>query len=214
MASKQYISIIRLFNYCGISSGEDFNLPRTKKHLEAEFRIAQGGFIEVADHTYTRHDVFEEIERPDFLKRLVFHRQIWKSPHILQLLEKNSADLVAVHDECTLFWNDKSFDDFFSPYFVGPFSYLSRTFLAEKKLKEMSDLLGYEDFLQPAEREEAFRPLRVFLDENIRLLRNINGENYHIMRPNITHWVDTDWHVFLITCRMSFMMKRMILQAG
>lgn len=196
MANKQYISIIRLFDYCGVSTGEDFNLPRVKKHLEAEFRIAQSGFIEVDGYTYTRHDVFEEIERPDFAKRLVYHRQIWKSPYILELLEKNNADLVALDNAFILFWNDKQFDEFFSPYFAGPFNYVSRTLLAENKLAEMSHLLSYEDFLQPAEREEAFRPLRIFMDENIRLLRNINGENYDIMRPKIAHWIATDWHLF------------------
>jgi len=196
LANKQYISIIRLFNHCGISTGEDFNLTRAKKHLDAEFRIAPGGFIEADGYTYTRHDVFEEIERPDFSNRLVFHRQIWKSPHLLQLLEKNNADLGWVEAEFILFWNNKQFDEFFSPYFLGPFNHLSRTLLAERKLKEMSDLLRYEDFLQPADREEAFRPLRVFLDENIRLLRNINGENYTIMRPKISHWIFTDWHLF------------------
>src|ERR1043165_2518767 len=97
LANKQYISIIRLFDHCGISTGDDFNLSRTKKQLQAEFGIAQGGFIEIDGHTYTRHDVFEEIEKPDFIQRLHFHKQIWKSPQILHLLEESSADLVAIH---------------------------------------------------------------------------------------------------------------------
>ena len=60
----------------------------------------------------------------------------------------------------------------------------------------MADLLRYEDFLQPAEREEAFRPLRVFLEENIKSLRNTTAENYSIMRPKISHWIDSDWYLF------------------
>jgi hypothetical protein len=196
LANKQYISIIRLFDHCGISTGDDFNLQRAKKQLQAEFGIAYGGFIEVDGYTYTRHDVFEEIEQPDFAQRLNFHKQIWKSPQILQLLEKNSADLVAVHTEFKPFLGNKEFDEFFSPYFVGPFSYISRNFLAGNKLRDVGTLLAYEDFLQPNEREEAFRPIRVYLDESIRVLRNVNKDNYMMMRPRFVHWIETDWYLF------------------
>lgn len=196
MASKQYISIIRLFDHCGISTAEDFNLSRAKKQLQAEFGVAQDGFIEVNGHSYSRHDIFEEIERPDFPARLVFHKQIWNSPQILQLLEENIVDLNSIKDEFAPFWDNEEFDEFFSPYFAGPFTYLSRKFLADKNLVELGNLLSYEDFLQPAEREEAYRPIRVFLEENIRILRNVNRENYKMMRPKISHWIDTDWFGF------------------
>lgn len=196
MASKQYISIIRLFNHLDIPCGEDFNLSRTKKQLQAEFGIAQGGFIEVDGYTYTRHDVFEEVDHPDFPKRLFFHRRLWDSPMILELIETNTANFLGVATEFKNFTGNKDFDEFFSPYFAGPFNYLSRTFLAENKLREVGDLLSYEEFLQPAEREEAFRPIRIFLDENIRLLRNVNKENYDMMRPKISHWMHTDWYIF------------------
>lgn len=194
--AKQYTSIIRLFDHCGISAGDDFNLSRAKKQLQAEFGIAQGGFIETGGYTYTRQDVFEEIEHADFARRFVFHKQVWNSPHILQVLEKNTIDFAAVRNEIKPFCGNKEFDEFFSPYFAGPFSYLSRVLLAESKLKETGELLSYEEFLQPAEREEAFRPIRIYLDENFKLLRNVNGENYKIMRPNIIQWIDTDWYKF------------------
>lgn len=195
MANKHYISIIRLFDHCGIPT-DDFNLSRAKKQLQAEFGIAQGGFIEIDGYTYTKHDVFDEIEQPDFLQRLDFHKQIWKSPQILQLLEKNTADLVAIHVEFKPFLGNSEFDEFFSPYLVGPFSYLSRNFLAENKLRDVGNLLAYEDFLQPAEREEAFRPIRVYLDENVRILRNVNKDNYDMMRPRFAHWIEKDWYLF------------------
>lgn len=196
MASKQYISIIRLFEHCGISAGDDFNLSRAKKQLQAEFGIAQNGFIEVNGFNYSRQDVMEEIDRPDFMQRLVFHQKVWQQKQVLTLLEKNTADLKTIKEEFSPFWNNQAFDEFFSPYFAGPFSYISRNLLAAGKLTELGNLLAYEEFLLPAEREEAYRPIRIFLDENFRLLRNINGENYDIMRPKITHWIDTDWHLF------------------
>lgn len=196
MANKQYISIIRLFDHCGISTGDDFNLSRVKKQLQAEFGIAKGGFIEIDGHAYTRHDIFEEIEQPDFARRLKFHKQIWASPQILLLLENNAVDLVEITNEFKPFLGNKEFDEFFSPYFVGPFNYLSRTFLADNRLRDMGNLLAYEDFLQPSEREESFRPIRVYLDENLRTLRNVNKDNYDMMRSKFAHWVDDDWYLF------------------
>lgn len=164
--------------------------------MQAEFNIAPGGFIEADGYTYTRHDVFEEMDHPDFANRFIYHQRIWKSPQILSLLETNTVNLKVIAEEFKPFLHNPDFDLFFSPYFAGPFVYLSRTFLTGLQLKEMGILLAYEDFLQPAEREEAFRPIRLFLDETIRVLRNVNGLNYSIMRPQIVHWVQTEWHLF------------------
>jgi hypothetical protein len=196
LANKQYISIIRLFQHCDIEPGMEFNLSRAKKQLQAEFSVAQQGFIEIDGYTYTRHDVFEEIERPDFDKRLGFHQMIWRRPQILLLLEKNAANLQAIEIEFKPFWSNPEFDKFFSPYFAGPFAYISRTLISDLNLRELGFLLAYEDFLQPEEREEAFKPIRLFLDETLRVLRNVNKENYNIMRPKIAHWIDKDWYMF------------------
>lgn len=196
MASKQYISIIRLLDHCDISTEGEFNLSRVKKQLQAEYNMAPAGFIEVDGYTYNRHDVFEEIEHPDFPQRLAFHKQIWKSPQILNMLENNKTNLNGLREEFTPFWKNKEFDLFFSPYFAGPFAYLSRTYLADKDMWAVGNLLGYEDFIQPEEREEAFRPIRQFFEENIRTLRNVNKDNYKMMRPQIAHWIDTDWYPF------------------
>ncbi len=197
MVSKQYISIIRLFKYCDIPTDADFDLPRARKLLQAEFSFAQGGFIEKDGYTYTRHDVFEEIDRPDFLTRLNFHKQLWNAPHILQMLEKNKADPELLSGDFKPFWDNITFDQFFSPYFAGPFNNISRTLLANMQLGLMSELLTYQGFLLAPEREEAFRSLRLFLDDNTRLLRNTSGENYKVMRPRIMQWIEKDWHVFL-----------------
>lgn len=204
MASKQYISIIRLFEYCNISTGPDFDLPRTKKQLLAEFNIAHGELIEISGFTYTRHDVFEEIDRPDFSTRFNFHKELWNSPQILRMLETNIVELESLEQEFKPFWSNKTFDEFFSPYFSGPFNYISRTLLTTIDFDKMSDLLGYEGFLLAQEREEAFRPLADFLEENLKLLRNVSADNYKIMRPKIAPWIDTEWHNFLNALPVEF----------
>ena len=196
MASKQYISIIRLLQHSGITTGGDINLPRMRKQLLAEFSMAQSGFIEVDEYSYSRNDVFEEIGRPDFLQRLSFHRQIWNSPAILALLEQNAIDLSTIKDHFKPFWGNKVFDEFFSPYFAGPFNSISRTILADMPFGDLGYLMELEDFLQPAEKEEAFRPVRIFLDDTAKLMRNINRDNYKIMRPKIAGWIDMEWYPF------------------
>lgn len=196
MANKQYISIIRLFRHSDIDTGDAFNLSRAKKQLQAEFSIAQNGFIEIDGHTYTKQDVFEELDRPGFPERLIFHQQIWENETLLGLLETNSVYLPDLGAAMQPFAGNEKFDAFFSPYFAGPFIYLSRTLLSEGKLEQMGTLLAFEQFLLPEEREEAFRPLRLFLDENVRLFRNISADNYAMMRPKILHWIETDWHLF------------------
>jgi len=147
-------------------------------------------------YTYTRQEVFGEIDRPDFPERLPFHRQLWESPQVLALLEKSTADLNSIEHEFEPFFGNKKFDEFFSPFFAGPFNYISRTLLAEPDLNKMGKLLAYEDFLQPAERDEAFRPLRIFLDENLKLLKNTGGENYGLMRPKMKYWIESSWAGF------------------
>lgn len=195
--AKQYISIIRLLEHCGISTSEPLSLSRVRKQLNAEFGLTSSGFIETGGFTYTRQDVFEEIDREDFMQRYVYHKRLWESPELLSLLEKNTVDFFAVRDEFNEFTGDEVFDVFFSPYFAGPFNYLSRNYLAQLNFIEMAQLLEYEDFVQPAERDEAFRPLRLFLDENLRLLRNVNKDNYKIMREKIRPWVEDSWGAFL-----------------
>jgi hypothetical protein len=161
--------------------------------MQAEFGITSKGWIEVGGFTYTRHDVFEELDHPTFQRRLIYHKRLWNEKNLLRWLETNNVDLYTVRGDFASFWKDKEFDEFFSPYFTGPFQYTLRNLVAGHRLSEIGMLLGYEDFIQPEDREEAFRPLRIFLDENARLLRNINGENYKLMRPKIAMWIDQEW---------------------
>jgi hypothetical protein len=112
------------------------------------------------------------------------------------LLEDNSFNVGTIREGFRAFWNNPDFDKFFSPYFVGPFNYVSRNLLAEGRFTDMSELLHFEDFLQAPEREEAFRSIRIFLDENYRLIRNTTGDNYKMMRSKIACWIDAEWYPF------------------
>lgn len=189
MANKQYTSIIRLLTHCDIELNGEVNVPRIKKQLLAEFDFADGGFINIDHYSYSKNDVLEEIGKEDFLQRFIYHKKIWEYKAVLAILENNELRLDELRNEIKTFSGDTDFDQFFSPYFALPFNYVSRNFLNKGELIKQGEWLLFEDFLQPEDREEAFRPLRVFLENNIRLLRNINGDNYKNTRPQLEHWL-------------------------
>ena len=197
MANKQYISPIRLFQHCSVSYDGEINISRIKKQLVAEFDFAASGFIEIDVHTYNKNDVLEELERTDFIERIKYHRRIYESPNLLSILESNTGNLNVIQSEFDKFQNDKDFDQFFSPYFAAPFNHISRGLLNEGKLYELSTLLLFEDFLQPMEREDGFRSIRIFLEENVRLFKNISKENYGTFRTKVQPWRTSGWDEFL-----------------
>ena len=197
MANKQYISPIRLLQHCSIDTEGEINLSRIKKQLIAEFGFAKTGFIEVGGYTYNKTDVLEEIDQPHFTERLRYHQRIWQSRHILAFLENNSASLNDLKNDFDKFQNDKVFDEFFSPYFAAPFNHVSRSFLNEGKLNELSTLLLFEEFLQPADREEAFKAIRIFLEDNMHVFKNISVANYNSFRPKLKHWRTSGWDAFI-----------------
>ncbi|WP_462254831.1 hypothetical protein [Ferruginibacter sp.] len=197
MANKQYISPIRLLQHCSIDTEGEINLPRIKKQLNAEFGFTKTGFIEVDGYTYNKNDVLEEIDQPDFTERLKYHQRIWESKNILSILEDNTISLYDIKYDFDKFQNDKAFDEFFSPWFAAPFNHISRSFLNEGKLYDLSTLLLFEEFLQPADREEAFKSIRIFLDDNIHLFKNISVANYNSFRPKLKHWYSSGWDEFV-----------------
>jgi hypothetical protein len=197
LASKQYISIIRLFEHSGIAYDGEINLSRIKKHLTAEFGIAASGIIEIDHHSYNKNDVFEEIETPDFTTRLYYHKKIWDSSYLLSFLEDATFDEQRMQETMQQFQNDTVFDAFFSPYFAMSFNYIARNCLNEFRLYDLGNLLLFEEFLLGEDREAAFRPLRIFLDDNIRLLKNTNTNNYKLVKPKIQHWIKGNWSGFI-----------------
>ena len=190
MANKQYTSIIRLFLHSDVAIDDAaINVPRIKKQLAAEFDFAKDGFINIDGYNYSKNDVLEETGREDFLERIIYHKKIWENKAVLSILEDNELRLYELREQIKKFANDTKFDAFFSPYFAIPFNYVSRNYLNEKRLSDVGEWLLFEDFLQGENREEGFRALRIFLEENIRLIKNINADNYRIIRPQIEHWL-------------------------
>lgn len=189
MANKQYISIIRLLKHCDISLDGDINVSRIKKQINAEFDFAKDGFVNIDGNNYNKNDVFEEIEKADFLERLVFHKKIWEQKALLALLEKNDLNIYEVRSQIKTHANDEKFKNFFSPYFVISFNYISRKFINENKIAELGEWMLFDDFLKTDEREEGLRTVRIFLDERLKILKNINKDTFKSRREEVVNWV-------------------------
>lgn len=197
MAEKQYISPIRLFEHLGIEYNTDLNIPRIKKHINAEFSIARDGFIEVDGHSYNKNDVIAEIERVDFAARMHYHRELWKYHFLLAMLESNEANLPEVRTALDNFQRDDAFDEFFSPYFAGPFNNACRTCINNVDLSDLAEWFTMESFLLPNDREEGFMSTRIFFEDSLRVFKNISKENYATFRPKLQPWLRWGYHKFL-----------------
>lgn len=193
LAKTQYQSIIRLLQHSGIDTDATINNPRVKKQLSAEFDFSANGFLEADGYSYTKNEVFEELDHPDFEARFTYHRRLWNSKTILCFLEEKAFNYFDFNDELKEYYHDTDFDHFFSPYFSLSFNYGIRTFLNDHRFEDASRLLLFENFLVPDDREEAFSPLRIYLEENLRILRNINEENYSAFSPQAAHWTFPSW---------------------
>ncbi|RZJ32829.1 MAG: hypothetical protein EOO18_09735 [Chryseobacterium sp.] len=116
---------------------------------------------------------------------------------MLLLLEKNSINIYELNGAMQQFQHDPVFDTFFSPYFVQPFYYVSRTLINESKFDQAAELLLYEDFLQLPEKEEGFKAIRMFFDEQIRTLKNLSPVTYQQGQQKIDNWIYAPWRNFL-----------------
>lgn len=193
MARKQYQSIIRLLQHSGIDIDSAINVSRVKKQLSAEFDFSGSGFIDVDGYEYGKADTFEELEHPGFDERYAYHRRIWDKGAVLDMLENNAFNYFDFDDQLKSFYNDLEFDAFFSPYFSVSFNYLLRSFLNDSNFEDAGYLLLFEGFLLDIDREEAFKPLRIFLDDNLRTLRNVNADNYPGFRSKLAAWRVSYW---------------------
>ena len=197
MVNKQYISIIRLFYHCSIDVDQEIVLSRVKKQLSAEFDFSATGLIEIDGFSYSKHDVFEELDQPDFNRRIIFHKRIWEHKQLLAVLEKNTVDLTKFEPEIEKFIGNIIFDEFISPYFATSFGPISRNFIQENNFTALCKWLGYNEFIVGENREEAFKPIRIFIDEHIRIINNTNKELYIQNRMKLLFWILPGSSVFL-----------------
>lgn len=188
MGSKQYISIIRLFEHGNIVYTGDINLSRIKKQLLAEFSLATSGIIEIDHFSYNKNDILTAVDADNFNKLLPIHIAIWQNKTLLNFLELTALDIESIEDTFEQFKTDAAFKECCSLKIAVAFNYYTRNFLTVPDLEELGNLMFLNDFIAVEYRETAYHSLRLFLDEQIRLLRNTTAGSYKLMKPKIKHW--------------------------
>ena len=194
-----YLSIIRIFRHCGI----DCHAPdaaRAKRILAAEFSIAPGGVISIDGFDYTANDVFEELERDDFARRLQLNMLIWKTPILLNCLEKHEADLRQIQQWETVCrdWLHRQITGFIAPYFAVSFDKIMGKLLNEARFADADAWLKTRYFLDNSEdRRASLSSTRLFITDFIKLLKNLNDVTYKNHLPQLENWFSQPWSRFV-----------------
>lgn len=194
----QYQSLIRFLEYAAIDYSPDtvHNISRIKKQVTAEFALEAGGIITIDDISYTKHEVLTELERHDLPERLGYHRVIWNHKGLLDLLERDALDMNTISSWRSLSQNS-GFVSFLSPYFAPAFDSVMKTLLRKNDLYAASVWLDYFLFVEPLSEEMALIHTRLYLDQVIRLFRNLNDQSYRQRLPELRPWFTEYWSVFL-----------------
>lgn len=196
--NKQYTSIVRLMEDVGFDYHTEVNLQRLKKLLLLGFSHSEDGFIQIDGFNYSKQDVLEELEQKDFLTRLPYHIKIWNSKSLLLLLEENKInDPISLRKQFNQFENDDYFDSFFTGYFRTAFVLCSRGLLKKQTpdFITLSTLFSFEDFLKNEDREEGFRPIKTYLEENLRLFANLHPVNFDHFGSEMHPWIYENWYL-------------------
>ena len=194
-----YQSLIRILNHCDIDI-KAFDVSRAKRVLAAEFSIASGGIISIDGFDYTKNDVFAELEHIDFSRRLSVHVLIWRTPILLNCLEKSEIDLENVSQLVGFYykWHDRQVFDLISPYFAVSFNKIMGRLLKEARF---IDACTWLDALQlthfDEDRNAALSSANEYLTDFIKLLKNLNAVTYKNRLPELEKFLSQPWRRFV-----------------
>lgn len=188
----QYISNIRLYEYCGIDAADIASLDKTqvKRIITAEFSMAPDNIIRIDGFEYNRNDILVEIDSPDWEKLISYHRQIWENPFLLNLLEKNTFHL---YSRIKTSIDDQDFIDFLSPYLSHSAKHIFRTQLIKNNFGVISSLMNWLNKIDFTDKEEAYSPIRVYINDAVSLFKNLNSDNIGQHSDDIYVWQYLYW---------------------
>ncbi|WP_118975971.1 hypothetical protein [Taibaiella koreensis] len=172
------------------------SLSRMKKLAQAEFALQPDGVITLDGISFTGNDVLQELDQADAQQRLHYHLLLWEHKELLELLEKdhlhmdNMGQWYALH-------RDEGFRDFVSPYFATAFHSAMNTLLHNQDLYSAASWMDFLVFVRPEDEEQAIRSVRVFLEEALRLFRNLNDKSYRDRLPELAPWRDSSWSLLI-----------------
>lgn len=194
----QYQSIISLFKHLDIAfdAKTDLEFSRLRKQIMAEFAIAHEGIIEVEGISYTKHDVLQLMNHNRWGETLQHHITIWQQPGLYNLLVHDQLDLDEAHN-----WHELSsnadFVHFVAPYFAPRFNGVMKSLLQENNFAAAEQWLAYLSFVVMEYEEEALKSTRLYLEDTIRLFKNINDISYKQRAQELKPWTTYVWSAFV-----------------
>lgn len=195
----QYQSFVRFLEYCHIDyqATAQLNIPRLKKQVVAEFAMEPSGIITIDGVSYNKHDVQLELGLPEFARILEYHVLVWKHKELLDLLEKDKMDPAADGQDWYYLHAHHGFADYLSPYFAPRFDSRMKRILQEKQIAHAVSWMYFLSFVTPYDEETALRSSRFFLEESIKLFRNLNDKTFRQRSEELAMWHQQDWSDFI-----------------
>lgn len=193
----QYKSPLRFFEYSHIdvSDIDQVNIARAKKQIAAEFSMEPSGIINLEGIDYNKQEIFSLIESAQFTSDMQQHKKIWEHKSLLKFLESGtianglSEDVAALKEEL-------SFVHFCSPYFAPQFNKEMKRRLSGDDFDSAADWITNCEMILISDGEVAFNSSTTYLEEAIKLFRNLNKTTFVSRIQEVMVWT-RDWSRFL-----------------
>lgn len=171
------------------------NISRAKKQLAAEFNMEPSGIIQLDGVDYNKQDILNCLESPNMVVQLDFHKKIWAHKNLLHFLESGIVDEQFETDIDTV-KEDIPFVGFCSPYFAPQFNKEMKQRLAKDDFAAAADWIVYCQMILLSDGETAFASTANYLEQAIRLFRNLNKTTFLNRKEEVAVWTQ-DWARFL-----------------
>ena len=193
----QYKSPIRFFEYChiDITDPETINVSRAKKQIAAEFNMEPSGIIRLEGIHYSKQDMLSCLESPNMSIQLAFHQKIWAHKSLLHFLESGTIS-DQFDAEVHTVKEDIAFVGFCSPYFALQFNKEMKQRLASNNFDAAAGWIVYCQMILLGDGETAFASTTSYLEQAIRLFRNLNKTTFLSRQDEVAVWTK-DWARFM-----------------
>jgi hypothetical protein len=202
LASKQYISPIRLFNYLAIDDG--LTIAQIKKVINAEFAIAQSGFITIENQSYNKGDILTELEKENAFQNLAYHKEIWDNKIILNALEDATVDLDVLDNNLFKFASNPDKLAFLSPYYANCFKQVAHHLIHLPQWDYISTLMYTSRYILPEHKEYAYQPFRLHIEEIAKFFRNLSENNIYLFKKELELYLRQPLGKYLGTLPLEF----------
>lgn len=169
-------------------------IHRARKKLLAEMAL-QDQQLEIDGILYTRNDVLSLLENID-ADAWKAHCTIYTHEALLRLVEKQEFDPEKFGEARNLLYNGP-FISFLSPWFAASFETVTNDLLRHDDLASLNKLLGYRSFILPDHEHDAYRRIRINLDELQHMLKNLSWEKFSADESILHFLFNDEWISFV-----------------